>query len=85
MANGTIYIFNRREKQSLERYLKDVPTVEEHQKLNKTISFNQTKISRVEALTASQKLPFQGLKNCVRNWKKSNILFDMKALLYKTA
>ena len=70
MANGTIYISNRREKQSLERYLKDVPTVEEHQKLNKTISFNQTKISRVEALTASQKLPFQGLKNCVRNWKK---------------
>ena len=85
MANGTIYIFNRREKQSLERYLKDVPTVEEHQKLNKTISFNQTKISRVEALTASQKLPFQGLKNYVRNWKKSNILFYMKALLYKTA
>ena len=30
--------FSRREKQSLERYLKEVPTVEEHQKLNKTIS-----------------------------------------------
>ena len=30
--------FARREKQSLERYLKEVPTVEEHQKLNKTIS-----------------------------------------------
>lgn len=27
----------KREKQSLERYLKDVPTVEEHQKLNKTL------------------------------------------------
>ena len=32
-------VFLRREKQSLERYLKDVPTVEEHQKLTKTISF----------------------------------------------
>ncbi|XP_020626663.1 centrosomal protein of 85 kDa-like [Orbicella faveolata] len=29
--------FTRREKQSLERYLKEVPTVEEHQKLNKTL------------------------------------------------
>ena len=35
--------FTRREKQSLERYLKEVPTVEEHQKLNKTISLKLCK------------------------------------------
>ena len=36
---GAFCLFvNRREKQSLERYLKEVPTVEEYQKLNKTIS-----------------------------------------------
>ena len=35
--------FARREKQSLERYLKDVPTVEEHEKLNKTISLKYCK------------------------------------------
>ena len=42
MSNGRPFVlYSRREKQSLERYLKDVPTVEEHQKLNKTISFDQ--------------------------------------------
>lgn len=33
-----VCVLDRREKQSLERYLKEVPTVEEYQKLNKTIS-----------------------------------------------
>ncbi|XP_022781815.1 centrosomal protein of 85 kDa-like [Stylophora pistillata] len=32
-----LFVFDRREKQSLERYLKEVPTVEEYQKLNKTL------------------------------------------------
>ena len=59
-----LFIFHRREKQSLERYLKEVPTVEEHQKLNKTISFNHmdvTYLLRAEVPVMSRKFPSQGL------------------------
>ena len=45
-----VSVFNRREKQSLERYLKDVPTVEEHQKLTKTISFYELLILLLEEI-----------------------------------
>ena len=65
--------FTRREKQSLERYLKEVPTVEEHQKLNKTISLKLCKfhINFLDIIKRTRRY----LLNIVilRGWKSFNV------------
>ncbi|XP_015772738.1 PREDICTED: centrosomal protein of 85 kDa-like [Acropora digitifera] len=44
----------KREKQSLERYLKDVPTVEEHQKLTKTLKDVREECGRLKETISSK-------------------------------